>query len=108
MKKAKKEIVGDGGLGVSEAEKVDIMKAMNFSQGHWYKCPNGHIYAIGECGGAMQESKCNECGAKIGGHSHSLNATNSVATEMDGSRHGAYTLAQDPNNFDPRDWMGDH
>ena len=55
-----------------------IVKAMNFSQGHWYKCPNGHIYAIGECGGAMQESRCPECNARIGGTSHNLIPGNQV------------------------------
>lgn len=53
----------------------------------------------------MERAKCNECGAGIGGNSHSLDPTNAVATEMDGSRHGAYTLAQDPANFDPRDFQ---
>lgn len=70
------------GVGISEAEKRDIRRAMGFSQGHWYKCPNGHIYAIGDCGQAMQESKCNECGARIGGGSHRLRYDNAVATEM--------------------------
>jgi len=105
MKAKKKEIVGDGGLGISESEKIEIVKAMGFSQGHWFKCKNGHIFAIGECGGAMEESKCNECGAQIGGSSHRLLADNSIAQEMDGSRHSAYTLAQDPNNFDPAEWQ---
>ena len=42
------------GLGVSVAERQEIMKALNLGKGHWYTCPNGHVYAIGECGGAMQ------------------------------------------------------
>jgi hypothetical protein len=29
--------------------------------------PNGHPFAIGNCGGATQESKCPECGEAIGG-----------------------------------------
>ena len=41
-------------LGVSLAERKEIMTAMNLGHGHWYQCPNGHVYAIGECGGAMQ------------------------------------------------------
>lgn len=52
----------------------------------------------------MQESRCNECGSKIGGSSHQLLGDNAVASEMDGSKHGAYTLAQDPRNFDPDQW----
>eukprot|EP00427_Karlodinium_veneficum_P018125 CAMPEP_0169150294 /NCGR_PEP_ID=MMETSP1015-20121227/50089_1 /TAXON_ID=342587 /ORGANISM="Karlodinium micrum, Strain CCMP2283" /LENGTH=165 /DNA_ID=CAMNT_0009219383 /DNA_START=388 /DNA_END=885 /DNA_ORIENTATION=- len=42
--------------------------------GHWYACPRGHPYYIGECGGAMQLSVCPEpgCGLQIGGGSHRL------------------------------------
>jgi hypothetical protein len=29
-----------------------IIKAIGLSAGHWNKCPNGHLYVIGECGGA--------------------------------------------------------
>ena len=36
----------------------------------WYKCPNGHFYVVGECGGPMQVSRCPECGQKIGGQDH--------------------------------------
>lgn len=49
---------------------------------HWYQCPNGHVYTIGECGGAMQQSTCPECGAIIGGLSHALNSQNSVAHDF--------------------------
>jgi len=47
--------------------------------GHWYHCPNGHVYTIGECGGAMQQSECPECSAIIGGHSHHLAPGNAPA-----------------------------
>ena len=33
-------------------ERSQIVKAMGMGLGHWFKCPNGHVYAIGECGGA--------------------------------------------------------
>ncbi|RWS03396.1 NFX1-type zinc finger-containing protein 1-like protein, partial [Dinothrombium tinctorium] len=79
------------GLGISFEEKQMILKAMNFGQrGHWYKCPNGHIYCITECGGAMQQSICPECSEEIGGGSHRLLSSNSVATEMDGASIGAF------------------
>ena len=45
---------------------------MSFLQGHLYQCPNGHMYVIGNCGGAMQRARCPECGAVIGGQSHRL------------------------------------
>lgn len=54
------------GLGISEGERMEIVKALNMKQGHWFKCPNGHPYVIGDCGGATQTAKCNECGAVIG------------------------------------------
>lgn len=40
--------------------------------GHWYTCVNGHVFAIGECGMPMEEAKCAECGARIGGRNHSM------------------------------------
>jgi hypothetical protein len=79
------------GLGISETEREQIVKAMGFKQGHWFKCPNGHIYLIADCGGAMHEAKCNECGEKIGGGNHSLRSDNSLASEMDGARFAAWS-----------------
>ncbi|XP_044312386.1 E3 ubiquitin-protein ligase RNF213 isoform X2 [Varanus komodoensis] len=37
---------------------------------HWYTCPNGHPCAIGECGRPMQQGRCVDCGAAIGGENH--------------------------------------
>ena len=48
-------------------------------RGHWYTCPNGHIFGISECGGAMQVSKCTECGEAIGGGDHNLLQSNQYA-----------------------------
>ena len=49
--------------------------------GHWYTCPNGHIFSMSECGG-MQVVKCNECGEAIGGGSHNdLQSTQSVSVK---------------------------
>jgi len=79
-----------GGLGISDRERQEIVTAMALGQGHWYKCPNGHIYAIGDCGGANQESTCNECGARIGGGSHRLVDGNDHTGEMDGSTRAAW------------------
>ena len=45
------------------------------SYGRFRECPNGHIYVIGECGGAMEVATCNECGERIGGSSHQHLAT---------------------------------
>lgn len=64
--------------GLTPEERVMIVKAMNFAKGHWYKCPNGHIYAIGDCGGANQQRACPECGETIGGEHHRLAEGNQV------------------------------
>jgi superfamily I DNA and/or RNA helicase len=84
-------------------DRVMILKAMNLKQGHWYKCKNGHIYAITECGGAMLISKCPDCDAIIGGQNHRLESDNMVATEMDGAKHGAWSEQANLENFDLQD-----
>lgn len=70
-------------------ELKEIVIAMSSSGGynyggaassHWYECPNGHPFFIGECGGAVQTSMCHECGAEIGGRNHSLLQTNRRVT----------------------------
>ncbi|XP_066291012.1 E3 ubiquitin-protein ligase RNF213-like isoform X3 [Branchiostoma lanceolatum] len=37
---------------------------------HWFQCVNGHPYPIGECGQPMEQSRCPDCGAAIGGVNH--------------------------------------
>ncbi|KAJ8311089.1 hypothetical protein KUTeg_011358 [Tegillarca granosa] len=86
-----KELVPLSGLGITEEERLEILSAMQLQKGHWYKCPNGHVYAIGDCGGANQVSTCPECKATIGGRSHQLEQGNAVATEMDGARYAAWS-----------------
>ncbi|CAG8661655.1 9643_t:CDS:2, partial [Diversispora eburnea] len=42
---------------LSYEEKLQIHQAMRqefLGSGHWYQCPNGHPYTIGDCGGADQ------------------------------------------------------
>lgn len=41
-------------------------------RGKWFLCPNGHRYMIGECGAAMERSRCPDCGSAVGGGSHLL------------------------------------
>ncbi|XP_043761210.1 E3 ubiquitin-protein ligase RNF213-like isoform X2 [Cervus elaphus] len=36
----------------------------------WYRCPNGHMCAVGECGRPMEQSFCIDCHAPIGGINH--------------------------------------
>ncbi|KAG8908575.1 hypothetical protein FRC01_007332 [Tulasnella sp. 417] len=74
---------------VTDQEKRDVLKAfmsgfLGFNtRGHFYQCPNGHVYVITECGGAMEESRCPECGCAIGGQSHTLNRTNTRAMDYE-------------------------
>ena len=90
-------------LDLSEAERLEIVSAIGLSKGHWFKCPSGHFYCIGECGGAMEKAKCPECGVEIGGTQHTLLATNQLAPEMDGARHAAWSEATNMANFDPQE-----
>ncbi|KAK0624972.1 hypothetical protein B0T17DRAFT_639113 [Bombardia bombarda] len=53
--------------------------------GHWYNCANGHPFAIGECGMPMEEARCPECGAHIGGQNHVLVEGATRATQMEGN-----------------------
>lgn len=54
---------------------------------------SGHIYAIADCGGAVITSTCPECRCEIGGTSHQLLSSNSLATEMDGAEYPAWSDA---------------
>ena len=75
---------------VSAEEKKEVFKALRKDVGagqgsfggHWYTCPNGHIYCIGECGGAVSEAKCPDCGAIIGGGGHRLRGDNQPANDF--------------------------
>eukprot|EP01084_Bolivina_argentea_P020001 37223_1 len=53
---------------VESTSMQDLMKI--FGRCDWYSCPNGHLYAIGECRMAVMMSKCPECGEPIGGRFH--------------------------------------
>lgn len=90
---------------VTREEKDLIVKAMGLTQGHWFKCPKGHVYCITECGGAMEEGRCPECGSAIGGHNHQLRHDNQLASEMDGARYAAFSDLANLHNFDPLDFQ---
>ncbi|KAG5715553.1 hypothetical protein E4T56_gene9427 [Termitomyces sp. T112] len=63
---------------------MDVVKALSFThEGHFYNCLNGHTFVITECGGAMEEAHCPECNEPIGGRNHSLNTTNTRATDFE-------------------------
>ncbi|KAL4221266.1 NFX1-type zinc finger-containing protein 1 [Mactra antiquata] len=95
------ELTNVSGLGITDEERMEIVKAVGLTKGHWYKCPNNHVYAIGECGGASEHGKCPECKADIGGECHRLADGNTVAGEMDGAKYAAYSEeANNMMNFD--------
>ena len=85
--------------GLTDAERIEIVKATGLSKGRWFKCPNGHYYCIGECGGATEVAKCPECDAKIGGTHHTLLADNAFAPEMDDAAHPAWSDQANMANY---------
>ena len=68
-----------GVCGISQEEERMVVNAMNSKKGTWHLCPNGHLYNIGQCGGAMEQGRCPECDSTIGGSDHSLLESNSRA-----------------------------
>jgi hypothetical protein len=50
----------------------DVMLGIIAAEGYvgWYKCPNGHVYTVGNCTWPMEEARCTQCGAIIGGSNH--------------------------------------
>ncbi|XP_069608345.1 NFX1-type zinc finger-containing protein 1 [Ranitomeya imitator] len=96
-----KESLPRSGLDISESERKMIVQAMGLQRGHWFKCPNNHVYCITECGGAMQSSTCPECHEVIGGANHHLVPTNRLAPEMDGAQYAAWSdTANNLQNFE--------
>ena len=103
------------GLGISEVEKRQVVKAMGEAKGHWYSCPNGHVYNIGDCGGATVEANCPDCNARlanskcsvfldnvntrIGGTGHRLLASNRTAAHMDSSNPQNYQWGLQDGQF---------
>ena len=65
-------------------------------KGYWFLCPNGHRYLIGECGGAMERSRCPDCGESVGGGSHQLTAGNRRADDGLGATLWDTMAAQNP------------
>ena len=90
-------------LALTPEERQMIIRVLDTKPGSWYKCPNGHVYNIGECGGAMQESRCPDCNSVIGGTSHCLHHDNTHAGDFDGSQHAAWSTGANLANFDPHD-----
>ena len=52
---------------------IEMLKSLGTT---WYRCPKGHFYVVGECGGPMQNAICPECHERIGGQGHIPNPGN--------------------------------
>jgi hypothetical protein len=72
------EVDIDAVLRDAEAAQAELVKSAmtGVERGSWHECPNGHRYLIGECGGAMQQSRCPDCSAQVGGANHQLVGNN--------------------------------
>uniref|UniRef100_A0A915EPG5 RZ-type domain-containing protein n=1 Tax=Ditylenchus dipsaci TaxID=166011 RepID=A0A915EPG5_9BILA len=70
------------GFNLTEEERLQIIQSAGLDVTRWYKCRNGHIYGIGDCGQASQASRCPTCNESIGGVNHRLADNNQLALEM--------------------------
>ncbi|PYH49757.1 uncharacterized protein BP01DRAFT_331171 [Aspergillus saccharolyticus JOP 1030-1] len=71
---------------VTSEEKRQVYRAMaeQFGgTGHWYYCANNHPFAIGECGLPMEEARCPQCEAPVGGLNHQLAEIARPAEDID-------------------------
>lgn len=72
--------------GVTDEELRAVRMAMQtefLGSGHWYRCPNGHSYSVGECGMPMERARCPECGATVGGTDHMSAEGNTHNTDIE-------------------------
>ncbi|KAK0400651.1 hypothetical protein QR680_015368 [Steinernema hermaphroditum] len=72
----------DGTVAEAYRERSEIRRVLGSAVTSWYKCPNGHLYGIGDCGRAMESARCPECDAEIGGQQHRLREDNAMDREM--------------------------
>ncbi|PYH99758.1 P-loop containing nucleoside triphosphate hydrolase protein [Aspergillus ellipticus CBS 707.79] len=67
-----------------EKRQVYEVMAQQFSgTGHWYYCENNHPFTVGECGLPMEEARCPQCDAPVGGLNHVLAPGMRRADDMD-------------------------
>lgn len=75
---------------------VELIKAINLKDSvKVYRCSQGHLYTIGECGKPMQLARCSQCGEQIGGTSHKL-VDSSAPTEAVDQTLPGYCYAEHP------------
>ncbi|CVK84144.1 uncharacterized protein FPRN_01838 [Fusarium proliferatum] len=72
-------------LAAIRSAMVSGPQGMATHSGHWYNCVNGLPFAVGDCGMPMEEARCPECGAPIGGSRHRPVEGVTRAEEMEAS-----------------------
>ncbi|KAI2941241.1 hypothetical protein CBS147321_5948 [Aspergillus niger] len=80
---------------VTSEERRQVYQAMaaQFNgTGHWYYCENNHPFAVGECGMPMEESRCPQCEAPVGGLNHEFAQGIRRADDMDVKFGGSLSL----------------
>ncbi|XP_067659791.1 NFX1-type zinc finger-containing protein 1-like [Haliotis asinina] len=75
--------VSESKIGACDEERVVIVEAIDMKQGHWYKCKEGHVYAMSECDRPHEEVTCPECESSTGGSACGITEDNVWAPEID-------------------------
>lgn len=88
-------VVPDPYSALTDEEREAIVKAVSLPTGHWYACPRGHYYVIGECGRPNQVAECPECRGVIGGEAHALAEGNRFAPEFDNAEGPVWSVERD-------------
>lgn len=64
------------------ANRESIFSAMGFAGNHWYRCPNGHLYVVANCGALNEAGTCPECHNRIGGGTNGVAVRNDTAIQQ--------------------------
>ncbi|OAL28194.1 hypothetical protein AYO20_09522 [Fonsecaea nubica] len=62
---------------------INAMASGFRGSGHWYTCANNHPFTVGECGMPMEQARCPQCGAPVGGQNHTPAEGVRRATELE-------------------------
>ena len=63
-----------------DIQMIKLLKGLGTA---WYKCRNGHFYAVGDCGGFNQRGRCPECNEEIGVNGRGSSRVNNFEGELD-------------------------